>query len=178
MSDSVTHKALLSLGFSRKEYWNGLPWLPPGDLPDPLIEPMSLSLLHWQACSLPLVPLGKPIGLYWISIYYCVTFGKLSFYMIFFFFNLRLLGKLVHTIFIICLEFNTQYILQKRWFYSERYRYILIWSFLLKKSTKTWFVTDITVFKKKPVYLKKKEKDKSQKYKLKGGCYSEIDSYL
>ena len=46
MSDSVTlwtivHKAPLSMGFSRQEYWSGLPLPPPGDLPDPGIEPMS-----------------------------------------------------------------------------------------------------------------------------------------
>ena len=28
-----------SMGFSRQEYWSGLPWPPPGDLPDPGIEP-------------------------------------------------------------------------------------------------------------------------------------------
>ena len=33
---------------------------PPGDLPDPEIEPTSLCLLHWQVGSLPLVPPGKP----------------------------------------------------------------------------------------------------------------------
>ena len=32
----------LSVGFSRQEYWSGLPFPPPGDLPDPGIEPMSL----------------------------------------------------------------------------------------------------------------------------------------
>ena len=32
----------------------------PGDLPDPGIEPMSLSLLHWQVSSLPLAPPGSP----------------------------------------------------------------------------------------------------------------------
>ena len=47
MSDSVTPwtvacQAPLSMGFSRKEYWNGLPFPPPGDLPDPMIKPMSL----------------------------------------------------------------------------------------------------------------------------------------
>ena len=31
----------LSMGFSRQEYWNGLPCPPPGDLPDPGIEPTS-----------------------------------------------------------------------------------------------------------------------------------------
>ena len=31
----------LSMGLSRQEYWSGLPWPPPGDLPDPGIEPTS-----------------------------------------------------------------------------------------------------------------------------------------
>ena len=31
----VAHQAPLSMGFSRQEYWSGLPCLPPGDLPDP-----------------------------------------------------------------------------------------------------------------------------------------------
>ena len=44
MSDSVTpwtvaHQAPLSMGFSRQEYWSGLPFPPPGDLPNPGIEP-------------------------------------------------------------------------------------------------------------------------------------------
>ena len=30
------------MGFSRQEYWSGLPYRPPGDLPDPGIEPVSL----------------------------------------------------------------------------------------------------------------------------------------
>ena len=46
-SDSVTpwtvaHQGLLSMGFSRQEYWSELPYPPPGDLPDPGIEPVSL----------------------------------------------------------------------------------------------------------------------------------------
>ena len=41
-------------------YWSGMPGPPARDLPNPGIEPMSLSLLHWQADSLPLAsPLGK-----------------------------------------------------------------------------------------------------------------------
>ena len=35
-------QAPLSMGFSRQEYWSGLPFPPPGDLPDPGIEPVSL----------------------------------------------------------------------------------------------------------------------------------------
>ena len=41
-SMAVTYQASLSVGFSRKEYWSGLPYPPPGDLPDPGIEPVSL----------------------------------------------------------------------------------------------------------------------------------------
>jgi len=38
---TVAHQAPLSMGFSRQEYCSGLPCHPPGDLPDPGIEPMS-----------------------------------------------------------------------------------------------------------------------------------------
>ena len=40
---TVARQAPLSLGFSRQEYWSGLPCPPPGDLPDPGIEPGSLT---------------------------------------------------------------------------------------------------------------------------------------
>ena len=36
---TVAHQAPLSMEFSRQEYWSGLPCLPPGDLPNPGIEP-------------------------------------------------------------------------------------------------------------------------------------------
>ena len=39
---TVVRQALQSLGFSRQEYWSGLPFPPPGDLPDPQIKPTSL----------------------------------------------------------------------------------------------------------------------------------------
>ena len=39
---TVAHQASLSMGFSRQERWSGLPCLPPGDLPDPGIEPSPL----------------------------------------------------------------------------------------------------------------------------------------
>ena len=39
---TVAHQALLSMGFSRQEYWSGLPCPSPGDLPDPGTEPVSL----------------------------------------------------------------------------------------------------------------------------------------
>ena len=35
------HQAPLSMGYSRQEYWSGLPFHPPGDFSDPGIEPMS-----------------------------------------------------------------------------------------------------------------------------------------
>ena len=41
---TVAHQAPPSMGFSRREYWSGLPCPPPGDLPDPGIEPGSPAL--------------------------------------------------------------------------------------------------------------------------------------
>ena len=51
----VAHQAPLSIGFSRQEYWSGLPFPSPGDLPDPGTEPGSPAL---QANSLLSEPLG------------------------------------------------------------------------------------------------------------------------
>ena len=41
---TVAHQVPLSMGLSEKEYWSGLPFPPPGDLPDPGIEPKSPGL--------------------------------------------------------------------------------------------------------------------------------------
>ena len=41
---TVACQASLSMGFSRQEYWSGLPFPPPGDLPDPGIKPISPAL--------------------------------------------------------------------------------------------------------------------------------------
>ena len=57
-------QAPLSMGFSRQEYWSGLPCSSLGDLPNPRIEPMTLCLLYWQADSIPLEPPGMPIIAY------------------------------------------------------------------------------------------------------------------
>ena len=42
---TVAHQAPMSMGFSRQEYWSGLPFPSPGDFPDPGIE---LGLLHYR----------------------------------------------------------------------------------------------------------------------------------
>ena len=60
VSDSVTaltvaHQAPLSMEFSRQEYWSGLPFPSPEDLPDPGVKPRSPAL---QAASLPSEPPG------------------------------------------------------------------------------------------------------------------------
>ena len=48
---TVAHQAPLSVEFSRQEYWSGLPFPSPGDLPNPGIEPMSLVSPTLQADS-------------------------------------------------------------------------------------------------------------------------------
>ena len=40
---TVAYQAFLSMGFSRQEYWSGLPFPSPGDLPNPGIKPTSLA---------------------------------------------------------------------------------------------------------------------------------------
>ena len=55
---TVAHQVPLSMRFSRQEYWSGLPFLSPGNLPDPGIELGSLAL---RADSLPSEPPGKHI---------------------------------------------------------------------------------------------------------------------
>ena len=69
---TVACQAPLSMGFSRQEYWSGLPCPPPGNLPDPGIEPLSF----WSSCiatrffttESPGKPINKQIYVY-ISIY-------------------------------------------------------------------------------------------------------------
>ena len=54
---TVAHQAPPSMEFSRQEYWSGLPFPPPGNLPDPRIELRSPTL---QADALTSEPPGKP----------------------------------------------------------------------------------------------------------------------
>ena len=58
--EDCSHWAPLTLGFSRQEYWSGLSFPSPGDLPDPGIEPRSPAL---QADSLPTELQWKPQNL-------------------------------------------------------------------------------------------------------------------
>ena len=67
----VARQASLSMGFSRREHWGGLPCPPPGDLPDPGIKPGRVSytfcicrrgLYHWHH-------LGNPGCLCWFINY-------------------------------------------------------------------------------------------------------------
>ena len=53
---TLAHQAPLSVGFSREEYWSGLPGPPPGDFPDPGIESTSPVSSALQADYLPLSP--------------------------------------------------------------------------------------------------------------------------
>ena len=62
---TVARQAPLLTGFPRQEYWSGLPFPSPGDLPDPGIKPTSL----WQVDSLPLSHLGKTICIYYLYIW-------------------------------------------------------------------------------------------------------------
>ena len=59
---TVAYQAPLSMQFSRQEYWSGLPFTFPGDLPDPGIKPRSPAL---QADALPSELPGKSLQTLW-----------------------------------------------------------------------------------------------------------------
>ena len=76
---TVAHQAPLSMGFSRQECWSGLPFLPPGDLPDPGIEPTflaspALAGNYFFFFFLPLVLPGKPNN--YVNHCYCSLSAK------------------------------------------------------------------------------------------------------
>ena len=60
---TVAHQAPLSMGFSRQEYWSGLPCPAPGDLPDPGIELTSLGSPALGGGFLTTAPPGRPSSL-------------------------------------------------------------------------------------------------------------------
>ena len=57
---TVACQVPLSMGLPRQEYWSGLPFPPPGNLPNPEIETASPSSPVLQVDSLPTDPPGKP----------------------------------------------------------------------------------------------------------------------
>ena len=67
---TVAHQAPLSMGFSRQEYWRGLPCPPPGDLPNPGIKPLSPAL---QADSLPMSHQGS-LYIYIYLLFFWISF--------------------------------------------------------------------------------------------------------
>ena len=62
--ECIAHQATLSMEFSRQEYWSGLLFSFPGDLPDPGIEPSRL-----QVDSLPSEPVGSLDASYVVECY-------------------------------------------------------------------------------------------------------------
>ena len=59
---TVAHQTPLSMAFPRQEYWSGLPWPAPGDLPNPGIEPSSLMSPALTGRFFTAEPPGKPNG--------------------------------------------------------------------------------------------------------------------
>ena len=68
---TVAHQAPLSMGLSRQEYWSGLPFPSPGDLPEPGIKPWSPAL---QADSLLSESPGKPKAQWGVGLNCCCYF--------------------------------------------------------------------------------------------------------
>ena len=86
---TVAHQAPLSMGFSRQEYWSGLPFPFPGDLPDPGIELRSLAL---QADALTSEPPRKPC----FTTQNCIVIIILVFFISFSDYNIGMILSFLH----------------------------------------------------------------------------------
>ena len=73
---TVAHQALLSMGFSRQEYWSGLPFPYTGDLPNPGIKPASPALVSRFFTT---EPLGKSNTIYMVTVNQLVHIIKIKF---------------------------------------------------------------------------------------------------
>ena len=69
LCDTVVRQAPPSMGFSRQDFWSGLPFPSPGDLPDPGVEPGCPAL---KADALPSEPPGKPNGKWKVTFKNCM----------------------------------------------------------------------------------------------------------
>ena len=80
---TVACQAPLSMGFPKQEYWSGLPFLSPGDTPDPGIESRSTVV---QAASLPTEPVGCWNRIFKFTVYLdlllCLSGSMKTFYLI------------------------------------------------------------------------------------------------
>ena len=64
---AIAYQAAPSMGFSRQEYWSGLPLPSPGNLPHPGIEPRSPALEADALTSEPPGPEIKPVSSAWVG---------------------------------------------------------------------------------------------------------------
>ena len=80
---TVAPQAPLSVGFSRHEYWTGLPFLPPGDLPNPRMEPESPASSALAGRFFTTEPPGKPLRCLIPVSYYCLSLLFLLLFKIF-----------------------------------------------------------------------------------------------
>ena len=87
---TVAHQGALSMGFSRQEYWTGLPCPPSEDLPHPGIEFKVSKVTALQSDSLLLAPPGKPF-----SIAYTLSKLRQNLVLLFLIFslNIRIINK-------------------------------------------------------------------------------------
>ena len=82
--ETTAHQIPLSMGLPRQEYWGGLPWPSPGDLPDPGIEPWSPALTAGFLTTES--QMEKPIL---VGIHLCLPVSFASYFYLFFFLSLN-----------------------------------------------------------------------------------------
>ena len=128
---TVAHQAPLSIGFSRQEYWSGLPCLPPGHLPNPGIEP---GLPH-----LPSEPLGK--GILPSQILKIIRTGNSFLYL----FHFLPFGVRMSITIIICLSHPAFWKQEPCWLAAITIFYFLSGYWLWKLINMFYYCDDITI---------------------------------
>ena len=106
------HQAPVSMGFSRQEYWSGLPFPPLGDLPNP-----GIGLASLVSPALPLAPSGKPQDPIYIYIYIYIIYVYIHriyvyiyrIYICGYIYRIKFLTALVSVLQIIKIEFVISY---------------------------------------------------------------------
>ena len=76
---TVAHWAPLSMGFSRHEYWSGLPCPPTGDLPNPGIEPMSLMAPALSDGFFTTSATAHYLTFFWVQVFLAIKWEKQQF---------------------------------------------------------------------------------------------------
>ena len=116
---TVARQAPLSVGFSRQESWGGLPFPPPGDPPNPGMEPPSLWSPALAEGVFSTVPPGKPCSLRQTKSKQARGGHNILFLTLFLGYKLNLRKKIISSTFVMCQMFKSYFYIKSNLMYSQ-----------------------------------------------------------